>query len=79
MAEEMVKRGFDKVGYEYVLIDDCWAEHKRDSQGRLVPDRQRFPNGIKALAGTYYSFGGGIFNDGQRLCPFVGIEDGDLC
>lgn len=43
--------GYKDVGYEYVIIDDCWLEFERDNvTSELVPDRKRFPNGIKALA-----------------------------
>ena len=48
MADRMAEDGFKEVGYEYVMIDDCWSEMERDKlTGRLVPDRKRFPNGIK--------------------------------
>ena len=50
MADAMAKDGFRDAGYEYVIIDDCWLAHDRDSQGRLQPDPQRFPSGIRALA-----------------------------
>lgn len=49
-ADLIVSQGYRDVGYEYVIIDDCWMEMKRDSDGRLVADRKRFPSGIKALA-----------------------------
>lgn len=50
-ADRLVSDGYKDAGYEYVIIDDCWMEHKRDPQtGRLVADRKRFPSGIKALA-----------------------------
>lgn len=50
-ADRLVADGYKDLGYEYVIIDDCWMEHERDNvTGRLVADRVRFPNGIKALA-----------------------------
>ncbi len=49
-AHEMVSRGFLKLGYEYIIIDDCWPEKERDEHGKLQPDKERFPSGIKALA-----------------------------
>jgi hypothetical protein len=49
-ADLLVSEGYAGVGYEYVIIDDCWLAQERDSQGRLQPDPKRFPNGIKALA-----------------------------
>jgi hypothetical protein len=45
-----VSEGYKDAGYEYVNIDDCWMEKERDADGRLVADRKRFPNGIKALS-----------------------------
>ena len=50
MADEMVSSGFREAGYEYVIIDDCWLAKERDADGRLQPDPERFPSGIRALA-----------------------------
>lgn len=50
IADLMVSEGYKDVGYEYVNVDDCWMEFNRSSDGRLVADRKRFPNGMKALA-----------------------------
>uniref|UniRef100_A0A1B0GJD5 Alpha galactosidase A C-terminal domain-containing protein n=1 Tax=Lutzomyia longipalpis TaxID=7200 RepID=A0A1B0GJD5_LUTLO len=49
-ADRLVEDGYLALGYEYVIVDDCWMEMERDEEGRLVADRERFPNGIKALA-----------------------------
>lgn len=49
-ADRIVSDGYKDVGYEYVIIDDCWMSKERDEKGRLVPDVKRFPNGIKPLA-----------------------------
>lgn len=57
-ADRMVADGYKDVGYEYVIIDDCWMERERDPiTKQLVPDRKRFPNGIKHLA-DYVSVAG---------------------
>ena len=50
MADHIVSDGYKDAGYEYVSIDDCWLAMERDSKGRLQPDPERFPSGIKALA-----------------------------
>jgi len=50
MADEMASGGFREAGYEYVIIDDCWLAKQRDADGRLQPDPERFPSGIRALA-----------------------------
>ncbi|XP_059164298.1 alpha-N-acetylgalactosaminidase-like isoform X2 [Physella acuta] len=71
MADLMVSEGFKDVGYEFVNIDDCWPEMERDSNGRLVADRKRFPSGIKALAKYIHSKGLklGIYEDfGSKTC-----------
>ena len=71
MAAAMKKHGLDKVGYEYIIIDDCWLDHKRDANGRLQPDATRFPSGIKSLAGKIHSMGlkFGIYEDyGNFTC-----------
>lgn len=46
----MVSDGYLDAGYEYLGIDDCWLEKTRGSDGRMVPDKERFPNGMKAIA-----------------------------
>ena len=49
MADAMVSSGMKDAGYEYIVIDDCW-QVGRDSLGNIIPDPERFPNGIKHLA-----------------------------
>jgi hypothetical protein len=46
----LVSEGYHDVGYEYVTIDDCWSATERDKNGRLQPNYDRFPNGIKNLS-----------------------------
>lgn len=49
-ADCMVSEGFLDAGYEYLVIDDCWAEKQRDEKGRLVASREKFPSGMKAVS-----------------------------
>lgn len=78
MADMMVRDGYLAAGYEYVIIDDCWLAKERDATGRLQPDPDRFPNGIKALADYIHSKGlkFGIYEDfGTKTCGgFPGSE-----
>lgn len=70
-ADALVNTGLAKLGYEYVNIDDCWAESDRDYQGSFVANRQTFPSGIKALADYVHAKGLklGIYSDaGTRTC-----------
>ncbi|KAM8934759.1 alpha-N-acetylgalactosaminidase [Pelodytes ibericus] len=71
MADQMAYAGWQELGYVYVSIDDCWASKQRDSNGRLQPDPDRFPSGIKALSDYVHSLGLklGIYSDmGNYTC-----------
>ena len=56
-ADYLVESGLAAAGYNYVVIDDCWAEKTRDKNGKLVPDRNKFPSGMRALADYIHSKG----------------------
>lgn len=56
-ADIMVEKGLLQKGYEYLVIDDCWSLHERDSDGRLVADPVKFPNGMRAVADYVHSKG----------------------
>lgn len=71
-TDHIVSGGYKDVGYEYVIIDDCWMEMDRDPVTQeLIPDRKRFPNGLKALADYIHSKGlkFGLYEDyGTKTC-----------
>jgi hypothetical protein len=54
VADVMVAKGFKDAGYQYILIDDGW-QVKRDGQGNILANRDKFPSGIKALADYVHS------------------------
>ena len=56
MADAMAASGMADAGYEYIVIDDCW-QVDRDADGNIVPDPERFPSGMKALADYIHSLG----------------------
>ena len=56
-ADAMVGSGLLDAGYEYLVIDDCWALRQRDENGRMVADPEKFPSGMKALADYVHSKG----------------------
>ncbi len=56
-ADAIVENGLDRLGYEYVVIDDCWSLHERNENGELVADPAKFPYGMKALADYVHSKG----------------------
>lgn len=49
-ADILAEKGYKDAGYEYLIIDDCWSLKERDKDGNLVPDPQKFPHGMKAVA-----------------------------
>ncbi len=57
MADYMVSEGYREAGYEYLVIDDCWSMRQRDKNGRLVPNPEQFPHGMKDLADYVHSKG----------------------
>jgi alpha-galactosidase len=72
IADAMVSSGMKDAGYIYLNLDDNWMENPaRGSNGNLIPDQKRFPNGIKALADYVHDKGLklGIYGDrGLRTC-----------
>lgn len=57
IADVMVNEGYKDAGYKYVCIDDGWALRNRDKNGKLVPDPEKFPNGMKTLSDYVHSKG----------------------
>lgn len=83
IADAMVESGMRDAGYEYLVIDDCW-QVDRGEDGRIVPDPERFPSGMEALAGYVHELGlkFGVYTDaGPRTCQgrpgSLGYEDLD--
>jgi len=71
IADSMVSSGMRDAGYQYVVIDDCWQGWRDGATSRIVPDPQRFPGGMRALADYVHSRGlkFGLYTDaGWRTC-----------
>jgi alpha-galactosidase len=69
-ADAMVASGMKDAGYRYIVIDDCW-QVSRSADGTIVPDPERFPSGMKALADYVHSkgLGFGLYSDaGTKTC-----------
>ena len=56
-ANALIDTGLAAAGYNYVVIDDCWALKERDKNGKLVADPKKFPHGMKALADKIHEKG----------------------
>ncbi len=58
VADKFIELGLDKAGYKYVVIDDCWSERDRDAEtGKIVPDKKKFPKGMKSVSDYVHSKG----------------------
>lgn len=70
MADAMIDLGLDKLGYEYLVLDDgCYKPERVD--GQLTNEPERFPSGFNALADYIHGKGlkFGMYNDiGTNLC-----------
>ena len=82
-ADKMVELGLAQAGYQYIVIDDCWSKRQRDPQtGRIVPDHQKFPNGMKAVADYIHSKGlkFGMYSCAgvRTCCDFPGSFDNEF-
>ncbi|KAJ7328508.1 glycoside hydrolase superfamily [Mycena albidolilacea] len=63
-ANLMKALGLLDVGYNYVNVDDCYAEKSRDADGFIVPDKIRFPD-IKNMTDQIHALG---FDSGWETC-----------
>lgn len=80
-ARALVTGGMAAAGWQYVLIDDCWAATTRDAQGRLQGDPDRFPHGMAALVGEVHALGAstaalGTCREEVNHCPRTGLKLG---
>ena len=76
MADKFVELGLDKLGYQYIVLDDGCYKPQRVN-GKLESEEIKFPDGFKSL-GDYIHGKGlkfGMYNDiGVKLCS--GLEVG---
>ena len=82
IATEMQRNGMRAAGYEYIMLDDCWAATRRTPSGQLAADSRRFPSGNGTLAelaawlharkfllGAYTAAGNETCSTGGRFIP----------
>ncbi|KAJ3891044.1 glycoside hydrolase [Lentinula edodes] len=64
-AQLMVSLGLQTAGYEYVNIDDCYAEKNRSENGDIVANSVRFARGMNNLTDQIHALGfkTGIYSD----------------
>lgn len=70
-ADAMAASGMRDAGYEYLVLDDAWMASKRDENGALQADPNKFPKGMKDIGDYIHSRGlkFGIYEDrAYRTC-----------
>lgn len=62
-ANFVLSTGLRDLGYHYIILDDCWSSG-RTSSGVLIPDANKFPNGMSYLGNQLHAqgFGFGIYS-----------------
>lgn len=83
-TDAIVNLGLNKLGYNYINLDDCWQSSQRDENGKVVPDSTRFPHGMKYVSDYVHSKGlkFGIYSSaGFKTCQgfpaSLGLEELD--
>jgi len=66
IADGAARYRLNEVGYKYLVIDDCWQAPDLGSDGELVADPEKFPNGIAPLVEYVQERG---FELGIYACP----------
>ncbi len=70
-AKALVRTGLAADGYNTVTIDDCWMQKKRNAEGDLQANPDRFPHGMKPVVQAIHRMGlkFGIYEDaGYATC-----------
>jgi alpha-galactosidase len=56
-ADALVSLGLKAAGYIYINMDDGWSTMDRDGDGNLVPDPDKWPDGIEAVSSQLHDMG----------------------
>ena len=72
-ANDIATKGFKDVGYEYVVLDDCWSikTGRNNITNRIMPNMTKFPDGIDGMVSKIHELGlkAGIYSSaGWRTC-----------
>lgn len=57
-ARAIVDLGLRDLGYEYVVLDDCWSAGRNTTgNGSIIVDATKFPDGMAAVAEDVHALG----------------------
>lgn len=74
-AAKLVSSGLRDIGYNYVVLDDCWSEGRRPDDNWLVADSIKFPRGMRYVADEIHNLGmlfGMYSSAGEMTCARFG-------
>lgn len=74
-SSKLVSTGLRDVGYNYVVLDDCWSSGRDAKSGWLLPDLEKFPRGMKAVSDDIHGLGmlfGMYSSAGEMTCARFG-------
>lgn len=81
----MKKHGFVDLGYDIIILDDCYSEPQRNKAGDIVADPTKFPQGMEYFSGQVSDYGVSLaaYSDsGWKTCAgypgAYGNEERDL-
>lgn len=77
-SRKLVDSGLRDVGYNYVVLDDCWSDG-RDEKDFLKVDLEKFPSGMKSVADEIHRQGllfGMYSSAGEMTCARYGMYPG---
>jgi alpha-galactosidase len=57
VAKAFVDKKLKEAGYQYIVIDYCWADANRDASGNMVARKARFPSGMKTISDSIHALG----------------------
>lgn len=72
-ADALIANGLKEMGYQYINIDDGFFGG-RDSEGRMLYNAKRFPNGMRVVSDYIHSLGlrAGIYAEaGHNTCGSI--------
>eukprot|EP00036_Acanthoecidae_sp_10tr_P004928 CAMPEP_0182928406 /NCGR_PEP_ID=MMETSP0105_2-20130417/15570_1 /TAXON_ID=81532 ORGANISM="Acanthoeca-like sp., Strain 10tr" /NCGR_SAMPLE_ID=MMETSP0105_2 /ASSEMBLY_ACC=CAM_ASM_000205 /LENGTH=411 /DNA_ID=CAMNT_0025066409 /DNA_START=30 /DNA_END=1265 /DNA_ORIENTATION=- len=56
-ADAMKSNGMGDLGFEWIILDDCWHPTRTGPNNSLVPHPEFFPNGMKPVIDYVHSLG----------------------
>jgi alpha-galactosidase len=75
-SERIVDLGLRDLGYRHVILDDCWQDESgRGTNGKLQPNLEKFPNGMKSVSDHLHKQGlkfGMYSSAGEMTCARFG-------